>query len=486
MPHLLSMMLKEEYRMHVSYSSRTIFLALPVFVAFIAFGIGLSIHQLERNISVQELLTLTHVGIFLYGMSVGAFGFLGKSLIERRYGRNNYLINMPALLPLSYKRAFVGMYLRDVIFYVALVLLPALLGLLLASPFANFSLMSVVAVFVGVLLSFLVGVSFSFAVSVVYTRNVRAFIAVVVAFILLVLGYGVFGMYSMDALLPSLAFQLSVPPISDDWSAAFLYLLVCSLLVLLLTGAAILLVRETANGGSHRFEDVLPNYYPRFGFGRSYQSLLAKEFVDIVRSGTIGKMTFSFVAPLVFLSFSTWYVNYGLAIPVGFNTVFYAAMVGFFGVLLYSWLTNVDLMDYYETLPVTVPRLIKTKLILFLLLTLWISTVFVLSIATINGETHLLWLALPVLYVTSIYMVVATAYLTGLSPNSFLFSPGVLLKFAVVSILPDLCLTILSFSVGSSDLTSVIGIGLVLGVLSLSTYLFYRGIEEKWSGTTFP
>lgn len=472
--------------MHVSYSSRTIFLALPVFVAFIAFGIGLSIHQLERNISVKELLTLTHVGIFLYGMSVGAFGFLGKSFVERRYGRNNYLINMPGLLPFSYKRTFLGMYLRDVIFYVALVLLPALLGLLLASPFASFSLMSVVAVFVGVLLSFLVGVSFSFAVSVVYTRSVRAFIAVVVAFIFLVLGYGVFGLYSMDVLLPSLAFQLSVPPISDDWGAALLSLLVCSLLVLLLTGAAILLVRETANGGSHRFEDVLPSYYPRFGFGRSYQSLLAKEFVDIVRSGTIGKMTFSFVAPLVFLSFSTWYVNYGLAIPVGFNTVFYAAMVGFFGVLLYSWLTDVDLMDYYETLPVTVPKLIKTKLILFLLLTLWISTVFVLSIATINGETHLLWLALPVLYVTSIYMVVATAYLTGLSPNSFLFSPGVLLKFAVVSILPDLCLTILSFSVGSSDLTSVLGIGLVLGVLSLSTYLFYRGIEEKWSGATFP
>jgi hypothetical protein len=179
-------------------------------------------------------------------------------------------------------------------------------------------------------------------------------------------------------------------------------------------------------------------------------------------------------------------VNYGLAIPVGFNTVFYAAMVGFFGVLLYSWLTNVDLMDYFETLPVAVPKVIRTKLLTFLFLTLGISTAFVLAIAWINDEMQLLWLALPVLYITSTYMVVATAYLTGLSPNSFLFSPEILVKFAVVSILPDLCLTILSFSTGSTDTTATLGIVLVLGVLAVCALLFYRGIEEKWSGTSFP
>ncbi|MGD0057186.1 MAG: hypothetical protein ABSB83_04945 [Methanomassiliicoccales archaeon] len=486
MPLLLSMMLKEEYRMHVTYSSRTIFLALPMFVTFVAFGMGISLHQLERNISIQELLTLTHVGVFLYGLSVGAFGFLGKTYVERRYGKNNYVINMPAILPLSFKRTFFGMYLRDVIFYVILLLLPALLGLLLAAPIARFSVLSIGGVFLAVLLSFLIGVSFSFAVSVIYMRSVKAFVAVVLAFIAFVIGYGVFHLYSMEMILPGLALQVSIPPLATASESALLYLGVCIAVVSSFTTIATLLVKESMNGGKSQYDEKYPGYYGKFAFARSYQGLLAKEFVDLVRSGTIGKMVFSFVAPLVFLTFSTWYVNYGLAIPVGFNTVFYAAMVGFFGVLLYSWLTNIDLMDYFETLPVFVPKVIKTKLLTFLFLTLGISTAFVLAIAWINVEIQLLWLALPVLYITSTYMVVATAYLTGLNPNSFLFNPEILVKFAIVSILPDLCLTILSFSVSSKDITAILGIALVLCVLMGCTWLFYRGIEEKWSGTSFP
>ncbi|MDD1767561.1 MAG: hypothetical protein LUQ27_03195 [Methanomassiliicoccales archaeon] len=486
MPLLLSTMLKEEYRMHVTYSSRTIFLALPLFIAFISFGMGVSLHQLERNISVRELLTLTHVGIFLYGLSVGAFGFLGKTYVERRFGKNNYVINMPAILPISFRRTFLGMFLRDVVFYLLIVLLPALLGLLLAAPIAHFSILSIGGVFIALLLSFLIGISFSFAVSVIYTRSVKAFIAVVFAFMALVIGYGVFDLYNMETILPALAFQDSIPPLGTEWEGALLHLLISIAFIASFTTAATLLVRESLNGGKSQHEEKFPDYYARLGFARSYRELLAKEFVDLVRSGTIGKMVFSFVAPLVFLSFSTWYVNYGLAIPVGFNTVFYAAMVGFFGVLLYSWLTNIDLLDYFETLPVSVPKVIRTKLIAFLFLTLGISTAFVLAIAWINGELQLLWLALPVLYITSIYMVVATAYLTGLNPNSFLFNPEILIKFAAVSILPDLCLTILSFSVSSGDFMAVIGIALVLGILVGCTWLFLRGIEEKWSRTTFP
>jgi hypothetical protein len=44
---------------------------------------------------------------------------------------------------------------------------------------------------------------------------------------------------------------------------------------------------------------------------------------------------------------------------------------------------------------------------MFLLLTTAISTAFVLALSMINGETRLLWLALPVLYVTTVYMVVS-------------------------------------------------------------------------------
>jgi len=170
---------------------------------------------------------------------------------------------------------------------------------------------------------------------------------------------------------------------------------------------------------------------------------------------------------------------------VGFNAVFYGAMVGFFGVLLYSWMTNTDLNDYYETLPVRVPQVIKVKLMAFFLLTTGVSTSFVLGISTLNDEWQLLWLALLVLYCTSAYMVLATAYLTGLNTNSFFFNPTILTKFTAISLLPDLLLTILSFSLQSGAWWALAGILGVCGVLIVLSLYFYRGIEKKWGNASF-
>jgi hypothetical protein len=178
-------------------------------------------------------------------------------------------------------------------------------------------------------------------------------------------------------------------------------------------------------------------------------------------------------------------VRYGLAIPVGFNTVFYGAMVGFFGVTFYGWLNNIDHTDYLATLPLSVPVVIKTKLLAFAILTTWISAIFLIAIALVNNDVRLLWLALPVMIVVSIYMVVMTAYLTGLRTNSFFFDPGVLVKFTVLSMLPDLGLTILSFTIDRDIVFALAGIGLVLGALGISALLFYRGLDKKWGRTEF-
>ena len=150
--------------------------------------------------------------------------------------------------------------------------------------------------------------------------------------------------------------------------------------------------------------------------------------------------------------------------------------------MLYSWLTNLDTFDYYETLPVSVPKMIRTKLISFFILTTIVSTAFVLLISFANGETRLLWVALPVLYITSAYMVIATAYLTGLSPNSVLFSPSIMSRFAAVSFLPDMCITILSFSLDRAADFAGRGIGMVCFALLVLHLLFLRRLGGN--GTT--
>ncbi len=484
MASLLRLMLREEYRMHLRYSSRHMFLSLPLYIFFFSALFTYGLETLSGEMRLVDMVTLSYGGVFIYGISVGAFGLLGRTYLERRYGKDNFMISMPFILPFSFRRAFLGMYLRDAIFYTALMLLPALGGLVLGAFLANYSLLSVLLIFAGLLLTFLYGMALSFFVSVLYVIDRRLFLLAVGGLIALMAGYGLTQSYGLEMIVPGLGYQLRAPPFPAQWSGAAVYLGASSLLTMTFLYLAVSLARPDQHVSATRHKGMYLDHLRRFSFLHS-PALLAKELVDVRRSGLVTKMFFAYVVPLVFLSFTTWYINHGLNIPVGFNAVFYGAMVGFFGVLLYTWMTNTDLNDYYETLPVRVPQVIRTKLAAFFLLTTGVSTLFVITISILNDEWQLLWLALIVLYCTSAYMILATAYLTGLNANSFFFNPTILTKFTVISLLPDLLLTILSFSLQSGAQWATTGILGVCGVLVLFSLYFLRGIGRKWGTASF-
>ncbi|MCK4456837.1 MAG: hypothetical protein KAW39_03775 [Thermoplasmata archaeon] len=479
--------LREEFRMHTYYTNPRMFLAFPFIVCMFSFGVALTSDRILADTTLDEVMLLLHVSVFLYGLSVGAFGFMGREYVERQHGRRKYLVASPLTLPISFRKTFLGMYLRDVIFYVLLLLLPATLGLLFSVPFSGFRWTSIVLLFLAALVSFLIGISLSFFASVVYIRNHAAFIGVTVLIVGLFVAQVGFDAIPLAFLLPGLAMQHSLPPYS--------YALTSELVLSALGGVALIAIFVAAAYAliPTRFSPVspktetrdLPRMFEKLAFAKQYRHLLAKELVDLRRSGTITKMFFSFVTPLLFLSFTAWFVRTGLAIPVGFNTVFYGAMVGFFGVILYSWLNNVDIMEYFETLPVPPTKVIKTKIMAFLMLTSWISLIFLLGISFLNDDMSLLWLAIPVMFVVSIYMVVMTAYLTGLRTNTFLFDANILVKFTAMSMLPDVCLVIISFTIDRSLFYASLGILVVCSILILTTLILYRGIDDKWKRAEF-
>jgi hypothetical protein len=485
MPSLLRLMLIEEYRLHVSHSSRRMFMAMPIYVFVLSFFFAGSFPNLQTGLPLRDMLTLALGGIFIYGVSVGAFGFLGHTYIERRYGKVNFIVAMPFLLPLSFRATFFGMYVRDIIFYTFLILGPAFSGVLLASVFAHYSLISCLMLFAAMFMAFLFGISLSFAISVLYTRSTAAFGVAVAALVALMAGFGLFHVIPLGYVLPPVGLELSSTPFTHDPGAVLAYFGVSLIAVVLFTAFAIMLVKQEYESTKSQFVEVFSRYRTMTRFAGRFNTLLAKEFVDIVRSGLLKKIGFAYVAPLLFLSFTTWYVNNGLKIPVGFNSVFYAGMVGFFGVMLYNWLTNMDLADYFETLPVNVPSVIKAKLIAFFILSSVISTIFVIGISVMNNEMRLLWLALPVLYITGAYMVLATAYLTGLSTNSFLFDPNIMMKFTALALIPDFGITILSLSIDSTPLVSAAGIGVVLVFVAVFTWYFYKRLDRKWAREAF-
>src|SRR5437660_2924484 len=486
MAGLLRLMLTEEFRVHTSYSGRSAFLAFPIIITGFSLAIAVTSERLFTYTPFGDaILLLLHASVFLYGLSVGAFGFLGRQYLERTNGTRNYVVAMPGILPMRLRKTFFGMYVRDAIFYVALLLAPASLGLIVSIPITHFRIVSIGVLFGTALLSFLLGMSLSFFVSTLYMRSQRAFLISVGGITALFAAAGTTRSLPLSWILPGLAAHEHLPPFPTDAIAAVRPILAGMGIVVALVAAAVFLVPEQYEPRAVAARKELPRLVARLKRLGGYAPLLSKEFVDLQRRGTYAKMFFSFVTPLLFLSFTAWFLRYGLQVPVGFSTVFYLEMVGFFGGILYTWLNNVDATDYLATLPVSVPQVIRAKLVSFLLLTTWVGVGFVGIIAFLNSDTRLLWLAIPIVLVTSVYIVVVTAYLTGLRTNSFLFDPGVLPRFSVMSMLPDFGLTILSFTIYRDLRFAASGIALVLAVLVATTYMLLKGIDAKWRGTEF-
>src|SRR3989442_13574291 len=86
---------------------------------------------------------------------------------------------MPGILPMRFRRTFLGMFVRDAIFYMVLLLVPATICLVLSVPVTHFRLTSIGVLFGTALLSFLLGMALSFSVSTLYMRTRAGFIVAV-------------------------------------------------------------------------------------------------------------------------------------------------------------------------------------------------------------------------------------------------------------------------------------------------------------------
>jgi hypothetical protein len=256
-------------------------------------------------------------------------------------------------------------------------------------------------------------------------------------------------------------------------------------LILFFTAAASILIQEHLEVPNKKFTNDLPKVVKQFRITGNYSALVAKEYLDLFRSRTLTKIIFSFAVPLIFITFLSWFVNFGLDISVDFNIIFYGGMVGFFGMLIYSWQNNTDVIEFYQVLPITVPKVIKSKIIIFALITTGISTTFVIGMAIIHNQIMLLGWALLVMFITSFYIVTAVAYLTGLRTNTYLFNLTVLLKFLILVLLPLFCITVLSFTLNANFIISILSLIFICIMLFAGTYVLLKGIDKKWSGEDF-
>ncbi|MDD1768284.1 MAG: hypothetical protein LUQ27_06965 [Methanomassiliicoccales archaeon] len=473
---LIRLMMSEERRLNAAMIGKAQFSLFPVMILLMAFVIGLSSRQLLNALPIDQVYLILHSIIILYGLAVGGFALFGERIAQKRFGEVALLLETPTIQPIDFRHMFLAFYVKDIVYYITYSIIPLVAGIALTIPFTGFRIASVLFLLLTLSLSFLLGISFSFLLSSLYVRWKVAFAATIGAVLIVVAGGYLTGIYNLPQLVPPIMLQRTGDP---------LFLLLSVALVIAFSIVAIATIKVRFGVRTESYDARMLPTTSVFRFFGSYSAFMAKEWIDLRRSGTLMPVIGAYVGPLAFLAVLFWFLGDVLLLPLHFNMVFFAAMIGFFGVSIYGWLNLLDTTTFFEVLPVSVVRLVKTKLLMFSMLAASISTVFLVILSVIQAELHMLWISLIVAYCTTTYTVSSTAYLTGLRTNSYLFDPRVLLKFAAVVIPPLVVLTILSFYYIGDPLVSAIIILALSATLVAATLVFCRRIGEKWGRESF-
>lgn len=466
MLELLKLMLREEYRFHTAYTNRLVFFFFPMFVLVSAFVVGISLREMTAEYTTRELLMSLHAMLMVYGISSGALAFLGREVAEQKFGTVSFLTQSTTALPLSFKKVFMTLYVREIVFYILLSIVPLTLGLLISVPFSGLAPLSIIALFGTMLIAFMLGISFSFFMASVYMRSFRAFVVLCVSVLALAAGTLAF---TRDIALFIPALGLHTAP----------YFAAIITLIISFSIASLLLAKRESRARAEHHTSIYPRTVARFEF-TSYAPFLAKEFIDLKRSNTLSKMFFSFLFPLIFITGLSWFIERKVAL--GFNTISYAVFIGFFSLVIYSWLNNIDSPEFLDALPVKLPQLIRTRALTHMMITATLSPAFVVAVGLLNREPHLIPAALGVMFVVALYSVLAIAYLTGVRMNTYLFDIKVFAQFGIISLLPMCIITMLSLKLG---IYSYLLMLFVFSSLLLVSRMFYNHINIRWADENF-
>ncbi len=474
--NILKLMFKEEFRLQASFFNHSYFLFSSLTIVLFTFIMGVTLPMLRRAVAIDDLLLVAHWVLLFYGLSVGGFAMFGDRILERRFGSVSLLMGSGYTLPIRFRRLFFLFYIKDTIYYIFFTILPMIMGLALASVFVPISFSSLFYLFVSLTLSFLIGISISVLLFAVIARLGAAVLAIASA--------GGFYLWFTGIDIKVVAAQL--PALVYYHSHSF-YIVIGILITSLLLGVLSSgFIKEVPTPHERRAKEAFMRTMRLTSrLVSKYGPMLSKDILDLVRSGIIFPVILTFLTPLLFLYAVTWFVESVMLWNFSFSLLFYAAMVGFFCTLLYSWLSNIDISECYNSLPMSMPHVIRTKLILFLFFICVVAVPYLAAIGYLKGEMDLLWRGLFIMFTVSAYVGSVLAYLTGLFPNSYLLDAKILLQFSLAVVPVLLAETLLSFYYPVNSNTSAIyiaGLGVAMVAASI---IFLNRLDSRWKGRMF-
>lgn len=464
------MMFREEWRQNVDFAQKRHIMMFPVMLALVTMIITVGLRfltgdagiesyydtqmaadaQAEKAFTWAELKIGLHLSLFMFSLGMGSFAFIGRNMVSQRGSGKSYLLAGPALLPLELPPVYLAYYCKEVAFYLCLILTPVVGGMALGILFGMMTGLSIpllwssLPIVLGcILVTMMQGLALSFFASAVWSRSSLGALLVPLGAV----GAGVIvaiDIIPLESAILGLQVQL-------NHNLLLLPLAAISSLLIATVGAHLVPddfeIRVTT-----RTELFVPVHRQLFFLGNGQiRTLVAKEMVDVWRSGTMFKMLGSYCVPLLFLLALAWMADFA-RFPIPFNLLSYAPFLGFFGFNFYSWLNAVDSPDFLNGLPVRVPQLLRAKILVYFIMTTWISVLFLILMAYLLDQWAGLLPALLVMIANSVYIVALSGLLMGLRPNKAIFDTQIMAIFWVATVIPLVSLFLLSFTQGDMSL----------------------------------
>jgi len=473
---LLKYLWTEEMRVQKTMTGGPAFYFFPIILCVFGFILGAAHAILLEAISFETQLTVGGLMFLVFGLGVGGMGLFIGEILERRFGSISLLLGSGRLLPVTNRSLVGAFFLKDAAFYLLFNILPFALSFSLSGYFwAEFSLRGITAFCAGMVLTFFFGMSLSYVLSMLAARSRPLSLGLVLILVAVILT-------TLWGYIPGGLFLPIVSLVTGEDS--YLVIPTCVLTVLFVylgTG----MTMEQVSYKHMTYKNALLSSTESFRRFSRYAPILAKEWLDLRRSGTLGPVVGSFIGPILLFVSLNWFLVAVSGGDFDFPPTFFAPLVGFFCITTYSWLNNIDDPGFYMAVPVRLPDVIMAKVILFFMLIAILPGIFVILISMVSDDFSGFWISLFMAYTTAIYVLAITVYLTGVRTNSMLFDARILTLFCLMVVPPLLTLSFLSISVDSIWIQADMASALACLVLLMLSALFFRRIRQKWSKVSF-
>ena len=222
-----TVMFKEEFRKNVEFAKARQMVLFPMLLALVTmvstvglqFLVGDSAAQTTEtdanSFTWQELRFALHLPLLMFSLGMGTFAFMGRDALVRRTATKNHLLASPALQPLPNSMAHFAYFVKDLVFYVLLILSPIIVGMGLGKGLDTFfgittplEYSSLPWTWFAMVVTLAQGLAISFLASALWMRGrpFTIFGPMVVVLLGIIIGVGVF---DIDVILIGLSIQTS-------------------------------------------------------------------------------------------------------------------------------------------------------------------------------------------------------------------------------------------------------------------------------------